>query len=352
MHHRRLATATTAAALGATLLLAGGARAATTLLPADIDALPRAGAVESGEVIIKLSGSGAALKSKMKGAGEVKLKGSTLTLLADPDAEAWIDPTTMEGSVGIDGSLRINGKKLSKITFSPGSTAKNVTAKIGSKTVTLGKLTGGKASFSHQADGLLKGAKFSLSAAGAKAVGGKAGSFGTVTMSVTTRELPLSSGSAKVTIDPSVVSLLNQNGYSITAVAPATQDGNTITIPLVAGAFDPVDLTGRLKLDGTVHLANAAGDKKIDLFGWRAAVTSSQHDLYAQINSSIAAAIGTVDVSNVTAGLNGPTFYATGGKIAFSKIAVSTLKQSFGVTVDVGAPLATVDLTGTVSGKF
>ena len=97
MHHRRLATATTAAALGATLLLAGGARAATTLLPADIDALPRAGAVESGEVIVKLSGSGAALKSKMKGTGEVKLKGSTLTLLANPDADQ-ADPA----SVGYD----------------------------------------------------------------------------------------------------------------------------------------------------------------------------------------------------------------------------------------------------------
>lgn len=365
MHHRRILSRTTSAALAvgaSSLLLASGAHAATTLLPADIDALPRAGAVESGEITIKLSGAGAKLKSSLKGAGEVKVKGSTVTLLADPDAEAWIDPTIMQGSVGIDGSLSIKGKsktaKLTDITFSPGK-EKNVTAKLGKKVITLGKLTGGKSTFAKQADGLLKGAKFSLGSAGVKAInkvtggGVSAGSFGTVEISVTTRELPLASGTATVTIDPSVVSTLNANGYGISAVAPATLEGNNVVkIPLVAGAFDPSELTGRLKLDGTVHLANAAGDKKIDLFGWRAAVSSTQHDLYAQINQSVAAAIGVLDLSAVNAQLDNKSFSATGAKVTFSKIAVSTLKQSFGVDMAVGAPLATVDMSGTISGTF
>lgn len=367
MHHRILASGAAAAAtLGSALLLASGAAAATTLLPADIDALPRAGAVESGQVIVKLSG-GAAGKLKaagvtLSGSGEVKAKGTTVSLLADPEAEAWIDPTRMAGSVGIDGSLSIKGRKgtakLTAITFSPG-VEKAVTAKLGKKVITLGKLTGGSATFSKQADGVLKGAKLSIGAAGAKAVnkvtggGLSAGAFGTVSIDVTTRELPLASGVAKVTLDPGVLSLLSQNGYAVTAVAPATMTSpSTIEIPLVAGAFDPTELTGRLKLDGTIKLQNTAGDKKIDLFGWRGVITGSQKDLYAQINSSVAAVVGTIDVGSVNAGLDGKTFTATGGKLAFSKIAVSTLKQSFGVTVAVGQPLATVDIVGTISGVF
>lgn len=365
MHHRRLAT-TTVAALAVALALTPGAQAATTLLPDDIDALPRAGTAESGQVIVKLSGgANGKLKSagaSLKGAGEVSVKGSSISLLADPEAEAYIDPTTMRGSVAIDGSLSIKGKKgtakLSDLRFSPGL-ERAVTAKLGKKQITLGKLTGGSASFSKQADGLLKNAKLSIGSAGAKAVnkvtggGLSAGSFGTVTISVTTKEIPLASGAATVKLDPTVMQLLKDNGYGVTAVAPATLvNESTITIPLTAGAFDPAELTGRLILDGTVKLQNTAGDKKIDLFGWRGIITPTQKDVYASINSSVAAVLGTVDVSSVTAGLDGKTFTATGGKLAFSKIAASTLKQSFGVTVAVGQPLATVDITGTISGTF
>ncbi len=242
MHHRRLASTLPAAiATGAAaLLLASSAHAAVTLLPADLDALPRGGAIESGQVIVKLGGGAG---SSLKGTGEVKVKGSTLTLLADPEAEAWLDPTTMRGTVGIDGTLSITGSKgtakLTNIVFAPGI-EKAVTAKLGKKVITLGKLTGGKASFSHQADGLLSGASLSISAAGAKAVnkvtgnGLRSGSFGKVTMSVTTRELPLASGAAKMTLDPGILSLIQSNGYALTADAPATIDGSVITIPMTA----------------------------------------------------------------------------------------------------------------------
>lgn len=361
MHHRRLASATTAAiAVGAcSLLLAGGASAAVTLLPADIDALPRAGAVESGEIIVKLSGGGAS--AKLSGAGEVKVKGSSVQLLADPEAEAWIDPTTMQGSVGIDGSLSVKGSKgtakLTAITFSPGK-AKEVTAKLGKKTVTLGKLTGGKAKFSRQAEGLLTGAKLSISAEGAKAVnkvtgnGLKAGSFGTVSISVTTREIPLASGVAKMTLDQGILDLITANGFDLQPEAPATRVGNLVTIPLVAGAFDPTELTGRMKFDGKLHFQNAATGKGVDLFGFRAAIGGGQNDLYAQINSAVTPVLGNLDVSSVTAGLDGKTFTATGAKLYISKIAVSTLKQSFGVTVAQGQLLGTVDVVGTISGTF
>ncbi len=285
MHHRRLAT--TAATLAATLTLASGAHAATTLLPDDIDALPARGTAESGQVIVKLSG-GASSKLKgagasLKGAGEVSVKGSSISLLADPEADdAYIDVTTMRGSVAIDGSLSIKGKrgtaKLTDLRFPRRGAGRDREAR--QKQITLGKLTGGSASFSKQADGLLRNAKLSIGSAGAKAVnkvtggGLSAGAFGTVSISVTTKELPLASGVAKVTLDPTVMQLLKDNGYGVTAVAPATMASeSTINLPLTAGAFDPAGLTGRLILDGTVKLQNAAGDKKIDLFGWRGIIT-------------------------------------------------------------------------------
>ncbi|MBO9533092.1 MAG: hypothetical protein J7513_08990 [Solirubrobacteraceae bacterium] len=359
MRQRHLIT--TAVVTGALLTGAPAAGAAVTLLPQDIDALPKAGAVESGQVTVKLSAS--AKRLKLSGAGEVSVKGGSLSLLADPEAEVWIDPTSMRGSVGIDGSLSIRGSKgtakLTKITFSPG-VKKNVTAKLGSKTVTLGKLTGGSAKFSKQADGVLSNAKFSLSAAGAKAInkvtggGVRSGSFGTVKIDVTGRELPLDSGVAKMTLDPGILQLIQQNGYELSAVAPATREGNVITIPMTGGAFDPQELTGRLSFDkaAKVHFANAATGKQIDLFKFAAAVGFGQNDLYAAVNESVTPVLGVLDLSNVEAGLDGKTFHATGAKVTISKVAVSVLKQSFGVTVAQGAALGTVDLTGTISGTF
>ncbi|MFT4036319.1 MAG: hypothetical protein QM679_12170 [Patulibacter sp.] len=363
MHPRRLLLSV--AALGAALASTSTAQGAALLLPADIDALPRGAAVETGEVIVQLDGAArsrlSAAGATLRGAGEVSVKGATVTLQADPAAEAWIDPTTMRGSVGIDGSLSIAGKrgtaKLTDLTFSPGN-EKKVTAKLGKKTITLGALTGGSASFSKQADGLLKRAKLSLSRAGAKAINAKigggvaAGALGTVTIDVTTRELPLDSGTATLTLDPAVMTLLSESGFALEATAPATRSGNVVTIALTAGAFDPVELTGRLKFDGALHFANASTGKAVDLFGFRAAVTGSQKDLYAQVSAAVTPVLGTLDLSGVEAGLDGKTFHATGGKVFFSKIAVSTLKQSFGVSVNAGQLLGTVDLTGTISGVF
>jgi hypothetical protein len=364
--HQRRRTSTAAALAGACLLACSpGAHAAAPVLPVDIDALPRAGAVESGQAVVRLSsGARTALKTggaTLAGSGEVKVKGSSIQLLADPEADAWIDPTTMKGSVGIDGSLSIKGRsgtaKLTKITFSPGL-ARKVTATLGKKVITLGKLSGGKASFSKQADGLLKNAKLSISAGGAKAVnkvtggGLSAGTFGSVMMSVTTRELPLASGAATLTLDPAVLQLIESNGFDLQPEAPATRSGNVVTIPLVAGAFDPTELTGRLKFDGKLHFENAATGKGVDLFGFRASISATQKDLYAQISESVTPVLGNLDLSGVEAGLNGKLFRATGSKLYFSQVAVSTLKQSFGVTVAKGQLLGTVDVTGTISGTF
>lgn len=364
MHLRRLALLATATALmsGA---FASPAAGAVTLLPADIEALPRAGAVESGFAELKLAPRAVsrlrAARGSLSGTGEVRVKGSTVTLIARPEAEVWIDPTTMAGSMEINGALRIRGRTgtatLRAMTFSPGKD-RVVTAKLGKRTLTLGRLTGGRATFSKQADGVLRGARLALSAGAAKAInrvtggGVSAGTFASVTVSVTTRELPLASGVAKVTLDPAILQLLSESGYGISAVAPATIDGAVITIPLTGGAFDPIDLTGRLALEGTVRLENAADGRRVDLFGWRAAVTGSQQDLFAQINQAVAAVLGTLDLRNVTARLEDRTFTATGATLALSRIAVATLKQSFGVTVAQGQTLGTVDLTGTISGVF
>ncbi|MEH3054836.1 MAG: hypothetical protein PGN13_12670 [Patulibacter minatonensis] len=360
---------TALAASTAALALAGSAHAAT-LLPADIDLLPRGGAIESGQIIVKLSGGAKSKLSSsgavLKGAGEVSVKGASVSLLADPEADAWLDPTTMTGTVGIDGALSIKGRKgtakLTKIVFEAGGKGKDaqqVRAKLGSKTIKLGKLTGGKAKFSRQANGDLTGAKLSIDAKAAKRInavtggGLSAGAFGTVSFEITTREIPIASGTATMTLDAGILQLLQTNGYALSAEAPAAVNGSNVSLPIKAGAFDPQGLTGRLQLDGKVNVVNASAGKTVPLFNWHTAISDTQKDLYAAFNASgAAAAIGVVDTSQLEVSLDNKTFTAVGAKVTLSKVAVSVLKQSFGITVQQGQPLGTVNLTGTISGVF
>lgn len=355
-------------AAGLTLLTAAGALgvaaapsgAATRLLPADINANPRAGALKYGTATLTLSGGAASKLSgaggKLTGTGTAKVKGKKITF--DAAESSRIDPTTMRGTLILEGGLTVKGRskttKLRSITLEPGI-EKRVTAKLGSKLIELGSLKGGSLKFAGQADGTLSGAKLTLSSGGAKklnaATGGgfAAGAFATVAAEATTRELPLRAGTATMTIDAGLLKTLTDNGYAITAEAPATVNGAVVTIPLTAGAFDPIDLSGHLSLEGKVTIGKP--DSGITLFGWRAAIGGGQNDLYANFNSSAAAALATVDVTTLEITLDGKNFKGIGGKLALSKVATDVLKQQFGVTMAPGTPMGVVDLTGQLFGE-
>ena len=227
-------------------------------------------------------------------------------------------------------------------------------AKVGSKLVELGSLKGGKTTFSRQADGTLKGAKLSLSAKGAKALNPKtgggfsAGAFASVDAEATTRELPLKSGVAKLTLAAGILNTLTSNGLAITPTPPATYNG-VASIQLTAGAFDPENTTGRLQLEGKVTIGKPG--TSVDLFGWRGVVNAKQKELFANVNQTVAAVVADVDVSAFEAQFVGTDFVAKGAKLKLSKIASSTIKQQFGIDVAVGTDLGTVEITGQISGE-
>ncbi len=364
-HVRLLALAAASLAAAGSGIASSPAAAATAtgrILPADINKLPRGGAVEYGNATVKLS-SGAAgkLKSagtKLSATGDATIKPNLWEFEALEDSGP-LDVTQMVGAVGVEGGFTAKGKKgsvkVSSIVFQPGGTDKNVVAKVGSKLVELGTLTGGTATFSRRADGLLKNAKLSLSSKGAKALNAKtgggfsAGAFGTVQLKFTTRELPIKEGVAKLTLAPGLLDQLTANGLEITTTAPATRTGNDVSIQLVAGAFDPENVTGRLQLEGQVSIGKAG--TSTNLFAWRAVVNKKQKELFANVNETVAAVVATLDMTNFTATFNGPQFVATGSVLKLSKIASATIKQQFGAVVPEGTVMGTVEITGSLSGK-
>ena len=356
-------TASMAALAGAAVVAAPAASAATTrTLPADIDKLPRGGAIEYGGATIKLSGGAASKLSsagtKLSASGSASVKGSKLKFEALADSGP-LDVTQMVGAAGVEGGFTAKGKKgsvkVSSIVFQPGGLNKNVTAKVGSKLVELGTLKGGTATFSGQADGVLKNAAFALSSKGAKALNAKtgggfsAGSFGSVLLEFTTRELPIKEGVAKMTLAPGLLDTLTANGLAITTEAPATREGNVVSIQLTAGAFDPENISGRLQLEGKVTVGKPG--TSVDLFGWRGVVNTKQKELFANINETVAAVVADIDVSGFSAQFVGENFTASGVQLKLSKIASSTIKQQFGVEVAAGTLMGTVEMTGRLSGK-
>ncbi len=364
-HLRLLVTTTMAiAAVGGGIAASPAAAVSSTgrILPADIDKLPRGGAIEYGNATVKLSS---------KAAGRLKSAGTTLKATGDATIKPklWefeavedsgpLDVTQMVGAAGASGGFTAKGKKgtvkVSAIVFQPGGTNKNVVAKIGGKLVELGTLKGGKASFSRRADGLLRNAKLSLTAKGAKALNAKtgggfaAGAFGTVQLKFTTRELPLKEGVAKLTLAPGLLDTLTANGLTITTTPPASREGNVVSIQLTAGAFDPENVTGRLQLEGKVTVGKPG--TSVDLFGWRGVVNAKQKELFGNVNENVAAVVADVDVTDFTARFEGSQFIATGAKLKLSGIAANTIKQQFGTVVAAGTEMGTVEITGSLSGK-
>lgn len=357
MHRRTLLRSSAAAALAA-LVLAPAAQAKVTA--ADVISSPRAGSLEPGdpgEVVLQLSGGAKGKLSKagvkISGSGDTAVKGAKVTLLATPTG-TLIDPITMKGSLATAGGItfRRGGRsaKLTKLTLEPGTKKKQVTAKLGSKTVRLGTITGGKGGFTPYANGNLKNATLKLSSSGAKAlskaVGGgfSAGTFAKVNAAVIMAQFPLTSGTGTLRIDEAFAGLLAQNGIALVGGSGATVSGTTVTLPLIGGAFDPERLTGRLSFGGQVQVTR--GGDTIRLFEFASAIGSGQRDVFAKFNANASAAIGTADVSQMEATMTGVNFTATNTVIALSQIAMQSIKASFNLDVPAGTKLGVIDIAG------
>lgn len=347
-------------ATGALLALAAAvapAGASAKVTAADVRALPSGGTIEDGQATLTLS-SGAASKLKSAGVsivargGNAEAKGRRISMEPSPKTTV-IDTMKMRGSAPLMGRLTFKGRRgsanLTSLTLEPGKSGK-VTAKLGKRKLTLGALRGGKARFVPYAQGILNGATFKLSKSGARALsratggGFSAGTFAKVKLDVMALELPLSSGTATATLDPAFMTVLQNAGITLTPADGATINGAIVTLPMIGGAFDPIGLTGRLAFGGRV-IAQRGADQ-IELSLWSSAISRRQKDVFVNTNARTTAAVATVDVSQMEAGLDGTRFHGTGAAINFTQIGVAALKTSFGVVIPAGSRLATVNVTG------
>lgn len=357
MHRRTPLLRSSAVAALAALALAPAAEAKVSA--AEVIQLPRGGTVEPdvGIVTLQLSGGAKGKLSragvKLSASGDAEVKGAKISMPASTKGSV-LDPITMKGTLVTDGglTLRRGGRtaKLSKLTLAPGG-KNRVTAKVGSKTVTLGTIKGGKARFRPYADGILTGATLKLSGSGAKAlskaVGGgfSAGTFAKVSATITMKELPLTAGSGKITLDPAFAGLLASNGLALTGTSGASVAGTVVTLPLTGGAFDPEGLSGRLVFGGQVQISRGAD--AIRLFEWATAIGAGQRDVFAKFDANASAAIFNADVSQMEVRLDGTAFSATGTPLTVAKPAAQALKASFNVDVPVGARMGMFEISGT-----
>jgi len=74
---------------------------------------------------------------------------------------------------------------------------------------------------------------------------------------------PLDSGSTKLTLERSFLTLLEKNGVELSALAPAKLKGRTVSFPLSGGKFDPTAAKGTIEHEGA--LLFEAGARSIPL---------------------------------------------------------------------------------------
>jgi hypothetical protein len=70
---------------------------------------------------------------------------------------------------------------------------------------------------------------------------------------------PLASGTTKLSLDKSLLSLLKDNGAKISAVAPAKLKAGVLTFPVSGGEFDPVSAKGTVEHEGALRFSSKAG---------------------------------------------------------------------------------------------
>jgi hypothetical protein len=95
---------------------------------------------------------------------------------------------------------------------------------------------------------------------------------------------PLGSGQTKLTLDKGFLSLLKQNKVKLSASAPATLKGATVSFPVTAGKFDPTNAKGTVEHEGT--LVFKAGSRNIPLKALQLKTTSKRTPLTAKVGGS------------------------------------------------------------------
>lgn len=349
-----------AATLGALLLLPAAQANAASVQAAEIFALPHGSNVAKGTLTLTLTSSTAAtLKSSgitVQRVGSAKVKGRSSTLKAA--TASVVDPITMRGTLQTGGGILFagpkGGVKLTKLTLVRTSTGAKLNAIFDGKQVTFGTVRGGTARTAG-AKGVLSGGKLVLDStfrSQLRQATGKSlsGTFATIKAVATTRQLPITSGTATITLDPAIQSLLTAGGVTVSVKAPATYDAATGkgTLKIAGAALDPQAKEGRIALDGTLVLTSPTA--KVELSAWAGILSATQKDLFASITPGLSPALATFDASTATIGggtaAGGPVTFS-GLKLRFSSLAITSIKAQLGLTIDPNTPFGTVDLAGT-----
>lgn len=90
------------------------------------------------------------------------------------------------------------------------------------------------------------------------ACGGVSGKGGPSTLPTAAEPVTLTGGAAILAIDPQTAGLLEDNGITLTAVAPATMKASAVSFPITAGQVDGVSLGGTIDHQGGVRFASDA----------------------------------------------------------------------------------------------
>ncbi len=88
------------------------------------------------------------------------------------------------------------------------------------------------------------------------ACGGVSGKGGPSTLPTAAEPVTLTGGAAILAIDPQTAGLLEDNGITLTAVAPATLKASAISFPITSGQVDGVSLGGTIDHHGGVRFAS------------------------------------------------------------------------------------------------
>ena len=90
------------------------------------------------------------------------------------------------------------------------------------------------------------------------ACGGVSGKGGPSTLPTQANPVTLTGGAAILAIDPQTAGLLEDNGITLTAVAPATMQQSAISFPITTGRIDGTSLGGTIDHHGGIRFASDA----------------------------------------------------------------------------------------------
>ena len=95
---------------------------------------------------------------------------------------------------------------------------------------------------------------------------------------------PVGSGTTKLVLDPSFLSLLKREGVKLTATPPAKLSGGTVSFPLIAGKLDPLRGAGVLESEGA--LVFKAGPRSVPIKAPQLKTTQRRAPLAAKVGGS------------------------------------------------------------------